>query len=327
MSKITIAVVCGGFSKEYPVSIKSADGILSWIDNDIFDPYKVVITKDRWFVETFDGEIDIDKTDFSFFHKGKKKVFEYAYITIHGTPGEDGVIQGYFDLIGIRYNTAGVLQEALTFNKYFCNKYLSTLDDINIAKSVIVTKNNRNEMIETIKNLDFPVFVKPNTGGSSFATTKVYDIQNIEKALNTAFEDSQQVIVEEFIAGVEVTCGCYKLKDRIHALPVTEVIPQKEFFDFNAKYNGEVEEITPARIGVEMTDKVQTITKNIYSYLNLKGIIRVDFIIKHNGTVCLLEVNTTPGMTPTSFIPQQITADGKSISNFLTAIILDQEYK
>lgn len=327
MSKVTVAVVCGGFSKEYPVSLKSAEGIMSWLDKDIFEPYKVIITKDRWFAETIDGNIDINKSDFSFTIKGRKIIFQFAYITIHGTPGEDGVIQGYFDLIGIKYNTAGVLQESLTFNKYFCNRYLSTLNDINVAKSVKLTQKNRDAGTKDINDLRFPIFVKPNTGGSSFATTKVYKYEELGKALDIAFEDSDEVIVEEFISGVEVTCGCYQIKNNIYPLPVTEVIPKNEFFDFDAKYNGDVEEITPARIGQSMTETIQRITKNIYSCLSLKGIIRVDFIIKGNRDIYLLEVNTTPGMTPTSFIPQQIKADNKIISNLLTAIILNEDYK
>lgn len=327
MNKRNIAVVCGGFSKEYSVSLKSADGIMSWLDKDIFDPYKVIIEKDNWFVETNNGNINIDKSDFSFICNGEKKTFDFAYITIHGTPGEDGGMQGYFDLLGINYNTAGVLQEALTFNKYFCNKYLSTLNGINTAKSILIRKEDKNTATKSVKHLTLPVFVKPNTGGSSFHTTKVTQIEDFEKALDAAFEGCDEVIVEEFIAGQEVTCGCYMIQNEVSALPITEVITQNEFFDFNAKYNGEVTEITPARIGAELTEKIQTITKNIYKYLLLKGIIRIDFIIKECGAIYLLEVNTTPGMTPTSFIPQQIKADGKDITKFLTSIILNEEYK
>lgn len=325
--KRIIAIVCGGFSSEYNVSIKSANGILSWIDRSLFIPYKVIISKDCWNVEVETNVwVPIDKSDFSFNYSGKKVYFDYAYITVHGTPGEDGILQGYFDLLGIQYNTSGVLTESITFNKYFCNRYLSSFG-IKTAKSIRLTDKysyNIDEIISTVNG--FPLFVKPNVGGSSFATTKVKDIYMLKSAIDKAFDEAPEVIVEELLIGKEVTCGCIVIQNEIFALPITEVISKNEFFDYDAKYNGAVEEITPARISGKLTEDIQNKTVDICKYLSAKGIIRVDYIIANDGTIQLLEVNTTPGMTPTSFIPQQIVADNKSISRVITAIIMNEKY-
>lgn len=321
-----IAVICGGFSREYEVSIKSANSILSWLDKNIFEPYKVIIEKEFWYVDYKGKQYNIDKSDFSFCIDNCKIQFDYAYITIHGTPGEDGIIQGYLDIIGIPYNTSDVLTEALSFNKYVCNRYLSSFPNINTAKAIRITKNGDYTPSEIVSEIGLPLFIKPNVGGSSLATTKVKKISDIQGAIDTAIKEAHDVIIEEFISGKEVTCGCYKIGEKIHTLPITEVVSKNEFFDYNAKYKGEVEEITPARISNEKTNLIQSITKEIYKNISARGIIRVDYIIKDDGSIYLLEVNTTPGMTQTSFIPQQIVADKKDITRFLTSIILDSPY-
>lgn len=327
MNKKKIAVVAGGFSGEYPVSILSAENIYKSLDRSIYEPYKVIITKDKFFVELDDKKIDIDKSDFSFIKDKDKILFDYAYITIHGTPGEDGVLQGYFDLLGIPYNTAGVLQEALTFNKYFCNKTLSAFQDINVAKSIRLTKENRHLFStgDIISELSLPLFVKPNVGGSSVATSKVKVADELDKAISVAFDEASEVIVEAFMKGVELTCGVYSLDGEIYTLPISEVISKNEFFDYEAKYQGAVEEITPARISDSLRDRVWAISRKIYSILSMKGIIRIDYIVD-NDNIQLLEVNTTPGMTSTSFIPQQVEADNKNLRDFLTAIIENKSY-
>lgn len=323
MSPRAIAVVAGGFSGEHPVSLRSAAGILSWIDRTYFTPYLVLIDRQGWWLQLSESErYPIDKNDFSCMLPGGRVQLEYAYITIHGTPGENGLLQGYFDLIGIPYNTGGVLTEALTFNKYYCNHYLASFPQIRTANSLRLLKGMpRPSATEIIDFLGLPLFAKPNAGGSSVATSRVDSIDALEGAIDEAFTEGEEVLLERFISGTEVTCGCYELDGQLHALPVTEVVPKNSFFDYDAKYNGAVEEITPARISDELTSLIQGLTQQIYRHIDARGIIRVDFIIEGDQYPTLLEVNTTPGMTPTSFIPQQIRAAGLEIQDLLTAII------
>lgn len=320
-----IAVLAGGFSGEYAVSLRSASGLLSWIDRDLFTPYLVVIDATGWHVQ-IEGEqpLPVDKCDFSFRHNGQHIKFDYALITIHGTPGENGLIQGYLDLVGVPYNTGGVLTEALTFSKYHCNRYLSTFPSLRVAHSVRLQRGERPTDAALIEELGLPLFVKPNAGGSSVATSRVDTLEQLTPAISLAFEECEEVLLERFISGTEVTCGCYRLGSTITALPVTEVVPKNSFFDFEAKYHGAVEEITPARISTEMTAEIQRLTKEIYQHVDARGIIRVDFIIEPDGVPTLLEVNTTPGMTPTSFIPQQVKAAGLTMTQLLSDIISDQ---
>ncbi|MDR1561653.1 MAG: D-alanine--D-alanine ligase [Dysgonamonadaceae bacterium] len=321
--KKNIAVIAGGYSSEYIVSIKSAEGICSFLDREKFNVYTVVITKDKWMVvfpETNTEEIPVDKNNFSFFADGRKILFDFAWITIHGTPGEDGLLQGYFDMLGIPYSCCGVLAAALTFNKYCCKQYLAGFG-IKSAKAVLLKKNGGINTGKLTKELGLPLFVKPNDGGSSFGTTKVTAPDRLKAAITMAFEEGSEVIVESFMEGMEVTCGCYKT-DKIFVFPVTEVVSKNEFFDYEAKYTGDkVEEITPARISKELSGKIQAMTAKIYDLVGAKGIIRADYIISVKGEIGLLEVNTTPGMTATSFIPQQIRAARLNIMDVLTDII------
>lgn len=320
--KRIVAVVCGGYHGEYEVSLRSADGIISNLDSNLYEPYKVVIRSDRWYVLYEGKEFPIDKSDFSALLPGIGKLcFEYAYITIHGTPGEDGHMQGYFNLLGIPYSTGGTLCESLTFNKEVCNRYLSSFG-FRISPSVCL--QNLKEIGTTlpqIQELGLPVFVKPNVGGSSIATTKVTDFLQLEKAIRTAFEEGEEVLVEKFIPGTEVTCGCVSLPGKVEALPVTEVVTHSEFFDYDAKYNGLSDEITPARIAPGLYGEIQRATERIAHLVRAHGIIRVDFIIEPDGRPTLLEVNTTPGMTSASFIPQQVAAAGRSLTDIFTQII------
>lgn len=328
MEQHNIAVIAGGFSGEYSVSLRSAAGILSWIDRSRFIPHLIVIERDGWYVHPEGKEpqdpILVDKCDFSFKHAGKHIKLDYALITVHGTPGENGLLQGYLDLVGVPYNTGGTLTEALTFNKYYCNRYLSTFPHLRVAESVRLQRtSSRPSSQEIIERLGLPLFAKPNAGGSSVATSKVESVEALNKAIALAFEECDEVLLERFIAGTEVTCGCYRIGDKVTALPVTEVVPKNSFFDFEAKYNGAVEEITPARISPELTTLIQTLTEEIYQHIDARGIIRVDYIIESDGRPTLLEVNTTPGMTPTSFIPQQVSAAGLTMQELLTSLIED----
>lgn len=317
--KKNIAIVWGGYSSEKEVSERSAEGIFSFLDKDKYNIYKVKIDCDSWEAESKGERFPIDKNDFSFFSNGWSTKFDFAYITIHGTPGEDGKLQGYFDMLGIPYSNCGVLASALTFSKFTCNRYLAGFG-VAVADSVVLYHDSKYDVGQIVEKLKLPVFVKPNVGGSSFATTKVKEISQLQKAIDDAFAEAPEVIIESFISGKEVTCGCFKTGNGLNVLPLTEVVTKNEFFDYDAKYKGQVEEITPARISEKLTREIQALTMDIYGWVGAKGIIRADFIITDEKPV-LLEVNTTPGMTATSFIPQQIKAAGLSITEVLGEII------
>ena len=319
--KKNIVIVAGGDSSEVIVSLKSAEGIYSFLDKDKYNVYIALVKKGEWAVKLPNGEYTpIDKNDFSFHEDGQVRHFDFAYITIHGTPGEDGRLQGYFDMIEMPYSSCGMFVSALTFNKYACNHYLKDFG-VKIAESIHLFKGQTVAEEEVLNRLGLPVFVKPNDGGSSFGVTKVKELSALQPAIAKAFEEGKEVVIESFIDGTEVTCGCYKTAKKEVVFPVTEVVTDNEFFDFDAKYNGQVQEITPARISVELTEKIQRETSRIYDILGAKGLIRVDYIIPADGEPKLLEINTTPGMTATSFIPQQVRAAELDIKNVLTEII------
>lgn len=320
--KRNIAIIAGGDSSEIVISLKSAEGIYSFIDKEKYNLYIVLLKKEGWSVRLKDTDkvVPIDKNDFSFIENGVKTIFDFAYITIHGTPGENGLLQGYFELLGIPYSSCGVLASALTFNKFACNNYLRGFG-VSIAKSVRLFPGQSITGEEVINQLGLPVFIKPNDGGSSFGITKVKEASQIQPAIQKAFAEGNEIILEQYIAGTEVTCGCYKTKNKTVVFPLTEVVTENEFFDFDAKYNGQVDEITPARIPDEITQRIQQQTLQIYDILGAKGLIRVDYIITTEGELKLLEVNTTPGMTTTSFIPQQVRAAGLDIKEVMTDII------
>ena len=332
--KRQIAIIAGGDSSEHDVSLRSAAGIYSFMDKERYDVIIVVFDGKDWVAypqplpegkgvdEYFaTGETcPIDKNDFSFTRGGVKHTFDFAYITIHGTPGENGILQGYLDMIGMPYSCCGVLAAALTFNKYACNHYLSYFG-FHIANSMMLRAGQKLPNAPKIaETLGLPCFIKSNVGGSSFGCTKVKTIDEIYPAIERAFREGDEVICESFMQGTEVTCGVYKTRDKAVAFPITEVVTHNEFFDYDAKYKGEVDEITPARIPDAIRDKIQAETLRLYDIIGANGIIRVDWIIT-GEKINLLEVNTTPGMTPTSFIPQQVRAAGLDIKDVLTDII------
>ena len=319
--KKNIAIVAGGDSSEVIVSLKSAAGLYSFMDKERYNLYIVTIVGKTWQVEWSENEkIVIDKNDFSFIREGKKINFDFAYITIHGTPGENGILQGYFELIGLPYSCCGVLAAAVTFNKFTCNQYLKGFG-VKVSESLVLREGQIVSNEEVAQKIGFPCFVKPNVGGSSFGVTKVKSTEQVQPAIAKAFAEGNEVLIEAFMAGTEITCGIYKTKNKTQVLPVTEVVPKNEFFDFDAKYKGEVEEITPARISASLTKRVQKLTSAIYDILGCKGIVRIDYIISEGDVINLLEVNTTPGMTKTSFIPQQVAAAGLDIKDVMTEII------
>ena len=394
--KRKIAIIAGGDSSEYGVSLRSAAGIYSFLkptptpslkapqNAGVFgDPAKgreldydltivclrgkewralaetnIELQQNQGAVPTESNKwVDIDKNDFSYTYNGQKNTFDFAYITIHGTPGENGVLQGYLDMIGIPYSCCGVLAAAMTFNKYTCNHYLKGFG-VKVAESVLLRKA-KGERLEVkgediIEQVGLPCFIKTNVGGSSFGVTKVKTLEEVQPAIDKAFTEGDEVICEAYMKGIEITCGVYKTRNKAVAFPITEVVTNNEFFDYDAKYNGQVDEITPARIPDEVRDQVQALTLKIYDILGCKGIIRVDYILTGDEAmrreakgeeakgdeamrreargeeargeegewkINLLEVNTTPGMTATSFIPQQIRAAGLNIGEVLSEII------
>jgi D-alanine-D-alanine ligase len=321
--KKNIAVVYGGDSSEYVVSVQSSINVYQSIDQDLFQPWLVEMKNMEWkLIVGGQKAADINKADFSAQYQGETIKFDFAYITIHGTPGEDGILQAYFDLMKIPYSTGGVQSSALTFNKYFCSNFLRNFN-IPMAKSARLAKGEQVDVDQLVADLGLPVFVKPNAGGSSFGITKVKEKTALKEAVENAWKESDEALVEEFVEGLEFTCGLVKLRNETHIFPVTEVLPKKEFFDFEAKYTkGMTDEITPARISPELTEKCQQLSSKIYSLCSCRGIARIDYILK-DGEFYFLEVNTTPGMTATSFVPQQINAMGKELKEVITSIIQD----
>ena len=324
--KRTIAIVAGGDSSEYGVSLRSAEGLLSFMDKEKYDCYVVEMKGKVWQARYGEETCTIDRNDFSFTASDGHHSFDFAYITIHGTPGENGILQGYFDLIGMPYSTSDVLVESLTFNKFALNNYLRAFPEVNISDSVLVRKGLPMMAEEDmVARLGLPCFVKPNAGGSSFGVTKVKSLAELRPAIEKAMEESDEVMVEKMMVGTEITCGCYrKSATEIVTFPITEVVTTQEFFDYEAKYNNKSEEITPARLSPETSARVSELTRRIYAILNCYGIIRIDYILsgeKGKEQINMLEINTTPGMTATSFIPQQVRAAGVPIKDVLSDII------
>ncbi|MGM9837251.1 MAG: D-alanine--D-alanine ligase [Paludibacteraceae bacterium] len=330
--KKNIAIIAGGYTSEYGVSLRSAAGIYSFMDKEKYNVRVVRIKGQEWGVyvgEEMDklGEADethwlpIDKNDFSYVEAGERKGFNFAYITIHGAPGENGLLQGYLEMIGMPYSCCGVLAAALTYNKFTCNHYLANMG-VAISQSILLRRGQARPTDEEIAGqLGLPCFIKSNVGGSSFGCTKVKRVEDVAPAIERAFKEGDEVICEAFMKGTEITCGVYKTSKTATAFPITEVVSKNEYFDYDAKYKGESDEITPARIPDEVRDAVQALTLHIYDLLGCRGIIRVDYILTEGWKINLLEVNTTPGMTATSFIPQQVRAAGLKMGDVLGDII------
>jgi D-ala D-ala ligase N-terminal domain protein len=323
--KKVIAIVAGGYSSEHDVSLRSAEGILSFMDNEKYDSYVVDIEKNKWTARYGDELCPINRSDFSFTASDGQHKFDFAYITIHGTPGENGILQGYFDLIGIPYSTSDVLIESMTFNKFALNNFLRSFPELHISDSIMVRKGEAMPVeADIINRLGLPCFVKPNAGGSSFGVTKVKTAEALIPAIEKAMHESDEVLIEKIMVGTEITCGAYKQGGDVVTFPITEVVTSQEFFDYDAKYNGKVSEITPARIADETAKRVSEMTKRIYKILGCYGLIRIDYILSGeagNEQINMLEINTTPGMTATSFIPQQIRAAGRKPGDVLSEII------
>lgn len=324
--KRTIAIVAGGDSSEHDVSLLSAQGLLSFMDSEKYDCYVVEITGTDWQAHYGDERCTVDRNDFSFNAADGHHTFDFAYITIHGTPGENGILQGYFDLIRMPYSTSDVLVESLTFNKYALNNFLRSVPEIRVSASVLLREGEVDYSDdEIIARVGLPCFVKPNAGGSSFGVSKVTTADALRPAVAKAMAESPEVMVEQIMVGTEITCGCYRRPSgEVVAFPITEVVTEDEFFDYEAKYHNKSQEITPARIAPETAARVSDISKSIYRLLGCYGITRTDYILsgeRGKEVINLLEINTTPGMTTASFIPQQVRAAGLDIKDVLSEVI------
>lgn len=315
-----IAIIAGGNSSEYEVSVKSGKNIYAEVDETKYNKYLVILRGRDWHVEIGEEKFPVDRNDFSFTRNGEKILFDFAYITIHGVPGENGLLQGYLDMMGVPYGGCNVLTSALTFDKHTCSTYLNSYG-VNVADSVMLIRGMAYDVNEIINEVGLPCFVKPNAEGSSFGVTKVKEAAQLEDALKKAFALCREVLVETFIDGTELTCGVVKAGDMDITMPIAEVIPKNEFFDFEAKYNPtKSDEIIPARISPELTKRIKTLSSMIYDILRCEGIIRVDYIVREDE-IFMLEVNTTPGMTSNSFVPKMVRTMGGTLREVLTKII------
>lgn len=316
-----IAVMAGGYSSEKVVSVKSASTIIRYMDPTRYQPVLVMVDKEQWTAEHNGQTCKVDLNDFSYTFQGKKIRFDGAFNIIHGTPGEDGLISGYFDMLGIPHTSNKTLQGSLTFDKFLTNRLAASFG-ARIAPSLLL-QHNKDEKIARIETeIGFPCFVKPNDSGSSFGVTKVKNSSELDKAITHAFTHGTAVVVEKFVNGTEVACGIVKLRNEITVLPVTEIVPDTDFFDFTAKYEGKSKEITPARISQKAYDEVQQTTKMLFEAFHLRGFGRIDFIIE-NEMPYLIEMNTIPGMSEQSLVPQQIIAHGWTLEKFVTGICDD----
>ncbi|MEO5890645.1 MAG: D-alanine--D-alanine ligase [Ferruginibacter sp.] len=320
--KKTIALVTGGYSGESVISYKSAITIQNNIDPDKWTCYTIDINPEGWFYNAPGGDrISVDKNDFSITVDGKKITFDAVLIGLHGTPGEDGKLQGYFDCLNIRYTSCNAATSALTFNKRY-TVAVAAFGGLKVARSLHLFKSHPVETAEILTALKLPVFVKPNNGGSSIGMSKVSEAADLSAALEKAFKEDDQVLVEEFIKGREFTIGVFKSKGNVIALPMTEIITKKEFFDYEAKYDGASEEITPANAEESIAEKVATAAKKAYEIFNCNGIIRIDFIYDEaSDEPFMLEINTVPGQSEASIVPQQVKAMGWSLTEFYSALI------
>lgn len=320
--KKKIALVTGGFSGEAEISYKSAITVANNIDLNLFDYYTIDINPTGWFYTNENNECcEVNKTDFTIIFNQQKIVFDVVLMCIHGTPGEDGKLQGYFDLLQIPYTSCDAATSALTFNKRY-TLAVAAFGGIKVAKSVHLFKDSQYTIEKILQQIQTPVFVKPNNGGSSLGMSKVVDSKQLQTAINKAFEVDDQVLVEEMIQGREFTIGVYKSKNKLIALPITEIITQNEFFDYEAKYLGKSEEITPASITDSIKNQIEEAAKKIYQLLNCCGIVRIDFIYNEKELQpYMLEVNTVPGQSQASIVPQQVLAKGLTLKEFYTDII------
>lgn len=322
--KKRIALVTGGFTGESVISLKSAAVVEKNLDQERYEVYKILITEENWYHEDAKGQqFPIDKNDFSFLLDGKKVTFDGVFNILHGSPGEDGKLAGYFDMVGLPYTTCDAATSAITMNKGYTKSIVQDIEELKVAKSLHLLHNHTENNERVLKQLRLPLFIKPNNGGSSIGMSKVKSPDELQPALDKAFEEDDQVLVEEFVTGREFSVGAYRVGGKVTVLPSTEIISSKEFFDFEAKYTpGVTEEITPGRLTEEEVQRVNRIVEAIYLKLNCKGSVRVDYFLE-TGTndFYFIEINTVPGQTETSLISQQVKATGMELKEFYSALI------
>jgi D-alanine-D-alanine ligase len=322
--KRNIALVAGGYSGEYAISIKTALTIEQNIDPEKYRVYKIIVDKKQWCYTSPTGEqIEIDRSDFSLHIAGEKIQFDVVFIAIHGTPGEDGKFQGYLEMLHIPFTSCGAIVAGLTFNKIFCNRVIAQSQVVHVSKSIVVHKNRRLTDADILQQINLPIFVKPAEGGSSLATTKVKSPNELAAALDAVFAIESQAMIEEFVKGREFSIGVYRHEGKLIALPVTEIISTKEFFDYEAKYTpGVTQEVTPAEVSPEISSLMAETATRIYDILNCKGICRIDFILEaETDRLFFLEINTIPGQSENSIVPQQVRATGMKLQEFYGLLI------
>ena len=316
-----IGIFCGGFSSEYDISIKSATTILNNFP-DGYDAFLITVTQNKWTAFYNGKEAELDLNTLSFLVEGSPVSIDFGIVYIHGNPGENGKIQAFLEMKGIPCINSGALASELSFDKWYCNQFLKGFD-IPVAKSIFMTDKNQFSNEYILSELGLPIFVKPSDSGSSYGISKVKKADELTNAMDFAFNEGKTILLEAFLDGTEVTCGVYRNKDGVQALPLTEIATENDFFDYEAKYNGQAQEITPARVSDEIRDAVQEKAKFIYQLLQLKSIARIDFMVVNN-IPHVIEVNTTPGFSPASIAPQMIACAGKSIKEFWSEIIEEE---
>ena len=314
-----IGVICGGYSSEYDISIKSASTILNHLP-ETYNGIKIILSPSGWHVEMNNrkGIFNLNTGNIEFPNQTPLSL-DGAIVYIHGNPGENGKVQALLDMLDIPYVNANVLSSALSFDKWYCNQFLKSFD-FPVAKAMVLRKGDSINEQELIEALGLPLFVKPTDSGSSYGISKVKQIQDLPQAIDSAFKEGDTIVLESFLDGIEVTCGVYRTKNGLCALPLTEIVSENEFFDFEAKYQGKSNEITPARISSEQTLAIQELAKHIYKVLNLKSIARIDFMLV-GETPYIIEVNTTPGFSSESIVPKMLQEAGISISAFWESIL------
>ena len=328
-----IAVIYGSDSSEWEVSVRSGEFTASQMDGNRYNVYEVFARFGNWFLKAYrrngeerttlpDGEVIVDKTDFSVVLGGEKVKFDYAYIMQHGTPGENGLMQGYLEMLGVPHSGCNAFVSAITFDKFSCKSYLKDVDFVKCADDIFLRKGDSIEGVaeKAVERLGLPMFVKPTDGGSSFGVTKVKSAEDFDKAVEYAFSEGNMLIAEAAITGRELTCAVYYDGKETVALPVIEIITENEFFDYEAKYNGRSKEVCPAHIPDSLRDEIQETSKKIYAQLGCGGLVRVDYISAEDG-LYFLEINAIPGMTSASLVPQMVRAAGMNMTDFLTTVI------
>jgi D-alanine-D-alanine ligase len=321
--KRDVAILYGGYSSESIISERSSITIAKHLPAEKYSVYRISVSGRDWNVDMPSGQrVPVNKDDFSFTYGGKKTVFGCAFIMIHGTPGENGILQAYFELLGIPYTTCNAFVSALTFDKYACKCYLRGLEDVNMADDFLLKKTDVFDRNAIERKIAYPLFVKPNSGGSSFGVTKVNSHEGLKAAIDTAREEDCDVIIESCVKGIELSHGIYSTSEHTLVFPVTQIVSKTGFFDYEAKYEGKSDEITPAPIAEELSDRIKSLTEKISARLGCWGLVRIDYIYS-GGKLYFLEINTVPGMSEASIIPQQILHAGFSISQVLDWLVED----